>query len=545
MCSDYTLRELVVELKTDETRPRLPKKAERFVFFRITNEKEFKKALPTMADYITTAHAASQNRNDIFKQKADGTLKGLIHLVSMNISFSAVGLAKLGAEKFNDEVFNGGQFKDMTAPSSGESEEDHQGLDLQQEWAPELMPSGGGIDGCLVVAGDSLESIDKSIKKTFDWVFNIGNENQSIDKVYTKVGKVFPDHLEHFGWVDGISQPIVHGLDDVVKQSGGKGMKPVNPGVIIVGGEGDESDHPEWAKDGSFMVFRIYEQLVPEFYHWCAFNCPTGIKEIMEAQAEQRPISWSDAAMDEMGLFSSRLIGRWPKGAPMELHPSDDPNYGLHQSKDPEENKRLVEMKFGQEGLDRLKTIKIKNLTDEFNYNPMDQTKCPYASHMRKTGPRDDYEEYTKHVMMRRGIPYGEWCEDEERNGGVTKAERGLLFVSYQSSIDNGFRTQQKRWANTSDGPTNFAKQAGGNSQGIDPIIGQIHPNLLAEKKAGEFSAKYATAPKIDFPTPVYGEVAPQVFDKSLDLARLCVPHGGEYFFTPSISALKDYIPSI
>ena len=188
----------------------------------------------------------------------------------------------------------------------------------------------------------------------------------------------------------------------------------------------------------------------------------------MEAQAEQRPVTWSDAAMDEMGLFSSRLIGRWPKGesparilpldfifyllimrdqigAPMELHPSDDPNNGLNQSKDPEENKRLVEMKFGQEGLDRLKTIKIKNLTDEFNYNPMDQTKCPYASHMRKTGPRDDYEEYTKHVMMRRGIPYGDWCGDEERGGGVTKAERGLLFVSYQSSIDNGFRTQQKR----------------------------------------------------------------------------------------------------
>lgn len=36
--------------------------------------------------------------------------------------------------------------------------------------------------------------------------------------------------------------------------------------VFIVGHEGDESKTPKWAKDGSFMVFRIYEQLVPEFY---------------------------------------------------------------------------------------------------------------------------------------------------------------------------------------------------------------------------------------------------------------------------------------
>lgn len=132
-------------------------------------------------------------------------------------------------------------------------------------------------------------------------------------------------------------------------------------------------------------------------------------------------------------------------GAPMELWPEEDPNTGLSQHKDPEENKKLVEKKLGQQGLDRLKEMHAMNNTDAFNYNPVDQTKCPYASHMRKTGPRDDYPGYTKHVMMRRGIPYGPWCEADERTRGSTEHDRGLLFVSYQSSIDNGFRTQQKR----------------------------------------------------------------------------------------------------
>lgn len=114
-------------------------------------------------------------------------------------------------------------------------------------------------------------------------------------------------------------------------------------------------------------------------------------------------------------------------GAVMEHHPLTDPNWSVNKGKYSEDELRAL------------------NNTDAFNYNPIDQTKCPYASHMRKTGPRDDYAEYAKHVMLRRGIPYGPWCKDDERGLGVTKHERGLLFVSYQSSIENGFVTQQKR----------------------------------------------------------------------------------------------------
>jgi deferrochelatase/peroxidase EfeB len=113
----------------------------------------------------------------------------------------------------------------------------------------------------------------------------------------------------------------------------------------------------------------------------------------------------------------------------MEVHPLEDPNHSKNKDQP-------------WYTTNNLKTL---NNTDDFNYNPSDQTKCPYASHMRKTGPRDDYPGYNKHVMIRRGIPYGEWCSDEERASGTTQHERGLLFVSYQSSIENGFVTQQKR----------------------------------------------------------------------------------------------------
>lgn len=81
--------------RTDTIRPRLPKKAEKFIFFRITNVKEFKEGLPLMADFITTGEASLRNRGDIFKRKAQGIESLIQGLVSFNIAFSANGLAKV------------------------------------------------------------------------------------------------------------------------------------------------------------------------------------------------------------------------------------------------------------------------------------------------------------------------------------------------------------------------------------------------------------------------------------------------------------------
>lgn len=48
------------------------------------------------------------------------------------------------------------------------------------------------------------------------------------------------------------------------------------------------------------------------------------------------------------------------------------------------------------------------------------------------------------HAMIRRGISYGPLTDDVEKGGGVTLHDRGLLFVSYQANLHNGFRQVQK-----------------------------------------------------------------------------------------------------
>jgi hypothetical protein len=132
-------------------------------------------------------------------------------------------------------------------------------------------------------------------------------------------------------------------------------------------------------------------------------------------------------------------------GAPLELYPDADPT--PLRDPDPETNKKLLFKEWSEQGKnphEEYKKLEATNHTDAFTYNPEDQTRCPYAAHIRKCGPRDDFPNYERHLMMRRGIPYGPVTETNEKGAGVSQHDRGLLFVSYQSDITNGFRFVQK-----------------------------------------------------------------------------------------------------
>lgn len=98
-----------------------------------------------------------------------------------------------------------------------------------------------------------------------------------------------------------------------------------------------------------------------------------------------------------------------------------------------------------------------------------------------------------------------------------------------------------------------MAKHSGGASQGIDPLIGQVHPSRNGKRTGVQINgqstgvrvnAKYEDAPQIPFPDSDLKNPASQVQEKSVALDRLVIPHGGEYFFTPSLSALKEYLPN-
>lgn len=76
----------------------------------------------------------------------------------------------------------------------------------------------------------------------------------------------------------------------------------------------------------------------------------------------------------------------------------------------------------------------------------MDVDKCEGKMNPRKDllkfGPPE--QNLDPHLILRRGIPFGPELTTEEKLTRRTKHERGLLFVSYQSDLSQGFSFLQK-----------------------------------------------------------------------------------------------------
>lgn len=151
--------------------------------------------------------------------------------------------------------------------------------------------------------------------------------------------------------MDGVSSPTIESLTPPLP-----GQIIIPPGVLICGTSGDIGKdglpikRPPWAKNGSFLAYRLLNQLVPEFNKFLADN----------------PICYPKELGSE--LLGARLVGRWKSGAPIELTPlKDDPELG-------KDEKRNNSFSFDGE-------------------SQTDQTKCPFAAHIRKTNPRDDLKQ--------------------------------------------------------------------------------------------------------------------------------------------------------
>lgn len=148
----------------------------------------------------------------------------------------------------------------------------------------------------------------------------------------------------------------------------------------------------------------------------------------------------------------------------------------------------------------------------------------PYAGHIRKVHPRDDSvelgspDETLVHMIARRGIPYGPAFPDP-RHAAPDQIERGLVFVSYQASIERQFEFLMQieflmqNWVNGDDAP-----HVGG---GRDAVLGRHAPQ-------GQVGSTQLTM----FDKVGNAHTLPQLSD-------FITPHGGGYFFTPSLAGLR------
>ncbi|KAH6884653.1 peroxidase TAP [Coprinopsis sp. MPI-PUGE-AT-0042] len=468
----------------------LAKNSELYYFFQITDVKKFRRDLNQVIPLVKSVEGAIWDRQRIDEHKREGK-PGLVPVSGINIAFSHLGFQKMGIDD-SSLIDNSLVGIDGTADPFmvGQRSDSVASLGdnfvpsatgIVPEWDPAFLQD---IHGVIVVAAETHEHA-KEVLGDIEDIFSADTPRASVAQVKRIRGDVREGNLrahEHFGFRDGISNPAVSGFD---KELPGQGL--VDPGVIITGHKGDplEAQRAPWAVDGSFLVFRYLFQQVPEFDKFLQDN----------------PIKFEDLSPEKGSeLLGARMMGRWKSGAPIDISPfEDDPNLAC----DPQRNNDF-------------------QYAGEFN----SQFKCPFAAHTRKSNPRDDLvkapvdpKPVARRRIIRRGIQFGKEVTDEEKASHTTKKGRGLLFVCYQSSIASGFQLIQKKWAND---PTFRVRNEAPETPGLDPIVGQ------SPGKPRSMSGLDPNDPS-----------------KEVTFLDFVIPRGGEYFFSPSIKALKETLATV
>ena len=187
---------------------------------------------------------------------------------------------------------------------------------------------------------------------------------------------------------------------------------------------------------------------------------------------------------EERELLAAKLFGRWRSGAPLTLAPvKDDPTLG----QDTQRN-------------------------NDFTYaNDADGKQAPLGCHMRRMNPRDTkmpvLADVNIHRIIRRSTTYGAPYDPNALSDRDDEIPRGLLFLFISAKAMATLEFLQREWIND------------GNFMGIgeerDPIIG-LQPD----------GATF-TIPREPVRRRVHGI---QTFNAL---------RGGEYFFMPSLSALR------
>jgi hypothetical protein len=125
------------------------------------------------------------------------------------------------------------------------------------------------------------------------------------------------------------------------------------------------------------------------------------------------------------------------------------------------------------------------NPDNDFRYLDDDGAglKCPKGAHIRRTNPRDALgwggKLSTRHRIIRRGMPYGEYLEGLEDDG----QDRGLIFICLNADFERQFEVIQAPWCN--DGNAfrlgNDKDYLLGDNQGTGKVTIQGHPPHFAQ----------------------------------------------------------------
>jgi len=414
----------------------------------------------------------------------------------INIAFTPSGLKKLGLEPRELDSFSRAFTEGMTTADRIRLLGDDEKQVQTWSWGSQSRP----VDIAIFLFhrdASGLESTSAQLQA--DWLDSGACELVAKAQSYPHPSRASAPDREHFGFADGISQPIIRELieghpsraqdfrasDGIYYDhnlvSAGEflfgydneyGRRPVPPLVKPRAGHQLQPDDHDpalfrFGTNGSYMVVRQMQQDVPGFWN--------AVDQATHVGGQSNPLARLKLA--------SQMVGRWPNGAALARFPDEQPPTAAQ--------------------------------ANAFLYLPEDPygLRCPLGAHIRRTNPRDalgtSSAEATRlanrHRILRRGRPYGPWISDPLQDDGQT---RGLMFVCFNANIERQFEFIQNTWANNQKFAGLYAE--------TDPISGPLED----PDRGGLFT------------------VQAQPLRRRYSLRRFITLTGGAYFFLPSRAAL-------
>jgi Dyp-type peroxidase family len=373
-----------------------------FLTFHPGKQSDVKKLLRTFANEITSA------ADQLAQTKRHKQMKGREPELFATLCLSAKGYVFLGLPIAGFSV----EFQKGMRGSTAKLDDP-----LVAKWEAKFQDDTHAL---ILLALDNVAALTRQLMLLRDRVSGFAEVRSEFGVAMNdQAGRV----IEHFGYVDGRSQPLFF-ADDVKKDL--KGEVKVNwdpsagPNLVLVKDPLGKSN----ADCGSYYVFRKLEQNVK------------GFKTREQALADALKLTG-----DTRERAGAIVIGRFEDGTPVALN---------------------------DEALDELKP------SNNFAYPKADApgNRCPFAGHIRKANPRGDpgpmgetQDQQRAHRIARRGITYGDPTPPGEDLDALPETGVGLLFQCCQADLAKQFEFVQQSFADNE----GFSQPG----TGRDPVIGQ------------------------------------------------------------------------
>jgi Dyp-type peroxidase family len=415
---------------------------------------------------------------------------------STNLAFTVDGLKNLGLDQEALTTFSRPFQEGMATEHRSRILGDDNEENIPSNWDWGGLES-KRVDLLLLIYAENEDTLKAQLQKRREEF----NASGALTEVKTLEAGRQQDSHEHFGFNDGVGQPVMEGTGNKERQlkrtnhatelpageflMGHKNVYEVtadSPAVtaekdplqiltVVPGNATGLNAKPgmhDLGYNGTYLVFRQLAQDVAKFWNFMD-------QATLDKNKKSDP--WARERL------AAKFVGRWKSGAPLVLSPKCD-------------DRTLAE-------------------ENKFGYRDKDAAgfHCPIGSHIRRANPRDSLGESKKvaldsanrHRILRRGRSYGHHLENPMVDDGVA---RGLHFICLNSDIERQFEFVQQTWINS--------PVFGGLDGEVDPLVGNL--------------------PKGDC---IFTVQANPLRERIHGLSRFVTVKGGAYFFLPSMRALN------